>query len=69
MDTLEVMARNEIDVAFAYEQCCGMPPWHNGDMDSAIAAARKNVAALLPHVNVGRTIVATNPTCSQMLRV
>jgi len=69
MDTLEVMARNKIDVAFAYEQCCGMPLWHNGDMDGASAAARKNVAALLPHVNVGRTIVATNPTCSQMLRV
>jgi len=69
MDTLEVMARNKIDVAFAYEQCCGMPLWHNGDMDGAIAAARKNVAALLPHVNAGRTIVATNPTCSQMLRV
>jgi Fe-S oxidoreductase len=69
MDTLEVMARNKIDVAFAYEQCCGMPLWHNGDMDGAIAAARKNVASLLPHVNAGRTIVATNPTCSQMLRV
>lgn len=69
MDTLEVMARNKVDVAFAYEQCCGMPSWHNGDMDTAIAAAKKNVAALSRYLADGRTIVATNPTCSQMIRV
>lgn len=69
MDTLEVMACNKVDVAFAYEQCCGMPSWHNGDMDTASAAARKNVAALSRHLAAGRTIVATNPTCSQMIRV
>ena len=50
MDTLEVMARNNVEVAFAYEQCCGMPAWHNGDMDGAIASAKKNVTALARHV-------------------
>lgn len=69
MDTLEVMARNNVDVAFAYEQCCGMPHWHNGDMNAATDAAKKNVAALARHVAEGRIIVATNPTCSQMIRV
>jgi len=68
MDTLEVMARNGVDVVFAYEQCCGMPSWHNGDMDRAIAQARKNVAMLAPLVSEGRTIVATNPTCSLTIR-
>jgi len=68
MDTLEVMARNSIDVAFAYEQCCGMPSWHNGDMDKATSQARKNVALLAPFVAEGRTIVATNPTCSLTIR-
>jgi glycerol-3-phosphate dehydrogenase subunit C len=68
-DTLEVMDRNNVDVAFAYEQCCGMPLWHNGDMDGAIASAKQNVAALLRHVEAGRTVIATNPTCSQMIRV
>ena len=68
-DTLEVMARNNVDVAFAYERCCGMPLWHNGDMDGAIEAARHNVEQLLRFVNDGRTIIATNPTCSQMIRV
>jgi Fe-S oxidoreductase len=69
MDTLEVMARNSVDVAFAYEQCCGMPHWHNGDMDAATTAAKKNVAALTRHVAEGRIVIATNPTCSQMIRV
>jgi Fe-S oxidoreductase len=68
-DTLDVMAHNNIDVSFAYERCCGMPLWHNGDMDGAIAAAKKNVASLSAQVNDGRKIVATNPTCSQMIRV
>jgi glycerol-3-phosphate dehydrogenase subunit C len=68
-DTLEVMARNNVDVVFAYERCCGMPLWHNGDMDGAIETAKLNVAYLLPFVESGRMVIATNPTCSQMLRV
>jgi Fe-S oxidoreductase len=69
LDTLEVMAQNNVDVTFAYERCCGMPLWHNGDMDGATQAARQNVQDLIGFVKQGRTIVATNPTCSQMIRV
>jgi Fe-S oxidoreductase len=69
LDTLEVMEHNRVDVAFAYERCCGMPLWHNGDMTAAIEAARANVASLLEYVKDGRTVIATNPTCSQMIRV
>jgi glycerol-3-phosphate dehydrogenase subunit C len=68
-DTLEVMARNNVDVVFAYERCCGMPLWHNGDMDGAVEAAKQNVSDLVRHVQDHRSIVATNPTCSQMIRV
>lgn len=68
MDTLEVMARNRVDVAFAYRECCGMPSWHNGDMDKARSQAQRNVEFLAPFVAEGRTIVATNPTCSLTLR-
>ncbi len=69
IDTLEVMAQNNVDVAFAYERCCGMPQWHNGDMEGATDAAMANVKHLLPFVEAGRMVIATNPTCSQMLRV
>jgi Fe-S oxidoreductase len=68
-DTLDVMAHNNVDVSFAYERCCGMPLWHNGDMDGAIEAAKQNVASLTTHMNDGRKIIATNPSCSQMIRV
>jgi len=68
-DTLAVMAHNDVDVVFAYEQCCGMPLWHNGNVDGAVAAAQQNVVALIRQVNEGRTVIATNPTCSQMIRV
>lgn len=68
-DTMEVMAHNNVDVAFAYERCCGMPRWHNGDVDGAIEAARHTVRSLIEHVNHGRVVIATNPTCSQMIRV
>jgi glycerol-3-phosphate dehydrogenase subunit C len=68
LDTLDVMAHNNVDVAFAYERCCGMPLWHSGDMDGATAAARENVRDLVRFVDDGRKIVATNPTCSQMIR-
>ena len=67
--TLEVMARNNVDIVFAYDRCCGMPLWHNGDMDGAIEAAKANVASLRSHVQEGRMVIATNPTCSQMIRV
>jgi len=69
LDTMEVMQRNNVDVAFAYESCCGMPVWHNGDMDAAVEAAKGNVARLVHFVDEGRTVVATNPSCSQMIRV
>ena len=69
LDTLAVMGHNNVEVAFAYEQCCGMPLWHNGDMEGAIKAARENISRLIGHVAQGRTVVATNPTCSQMIRV
>jgi Fe-S oxidoreductase len=69
LDTLDVMARNNVDVSFAYERCCGMPLWHNGDMNGAIAAAKETVAHLKRFVDEERTIVGTNPTCSQMIRV
>ena len=68
-DTLEVMAHSNVDVVFAYESCCGMPLWHNGDIDGALKAARQNVARLHHHAQDSRVIVATNPTCSQMIRV
>jgi glycolate oxidase iron-sulfur subunit len=44
--TIEVLARNGIEVIIPREQaCCGALAWHVGDIDSAQRFARKNLAA------------------------
>ena len=65
---IEVLARNNVTVECGYEQCCGMPALDGGDVAAAQKAARFNIARLLPWVRQGYTVLATNPTCSMMMR-
>lgn len=68
-DTVEVLERNKVDVRCARGlQCCGMPAWERGDLDSVRRQARANIRILLPFVECGAKIVAINPTCSMMMR-
>jgi len=66
---VQVLEHNGLRVSYASEQtCCGMPNLDGGDVAAAQAKARRNVAALLPEVRAGRTIVVPGPTCSYTLR-
>jgi Fe-S oxidoreductase len=68
-DTVEVMRRNQVDVACVRGlHCCGMPAWESGDLEGLRAHARANLDLLQPHVEAGAKVVAINPTCSMMLR-
>jgi glycerol-3-phosphate dehydrogenase subunit C len=68
-DTVEVLERNSIDVRCAAGlQCCGMPAWERGDLETLRAQAKKNIEILLPFAESGVKIVAINPTCSMMMR-
>ncbi len=68
-DTVEVLERNSVDVrCVAGLQCCGMPAWECGDLESLRRQVRKNMEILLPFVEKGAKIVAINPTCSMMMR-
>jgi Fe-S oxidoreductase len=68
-DTVEVLERNGVDVRCAAGlQCCGMPAWERGDLESLRRQARANIQILLPFVSQGARIVAINPTCSMMMR-
>ena len=68
-DTVEVLERNSVDVSCARGlQCCGMPAWEHGDLESLRRQARANLDILLPFVEKGAKIVAINPTCSMMMR-
>jgi Fe-S oxidoreductase len=65
---IRVFERNRLTVECDYRQCCGMPALDGGDVAGAQKAARANIAQLLPWVRQGYTVLATNPTCSMMMR-
>ena len=68
-DTVEVMRKNQVGLRCAKGlQCCGMPAWERGDLDSVRAQAKENLDRLLPFVEKGAKVLAINPTCSMMMR-
>ncbi len=68
-DTCEVFDRNQVDLRCAKGlQCCGMPAWEKGDLESVRSQAANNLDVLMPYVEQGAKILAINPTCSMMMR-
>jgi len=68
-DTLEVLDRNQVKTACVKGlQCCGMPAWEAGDLESLRHQAANNIRILKPFVEAGARVVALNPTCGMMMR-
>lgn len=67
-DTVAVLEKNGCAVSCPEQVCCGMPYLDGGDIAAATRNAEKNVAALLPAVESGATIVVPQPTCSYVLK-
>jgi glycerol-3-phosphate dehydrogenase subunit C len=68
-DTLEVLDRNRVPTACVKGlQCCGMPAWESGDLDSLRKQAASNMRILKPFVDAGAKVLAINPTCAMMMR-
>jgi glycerol-3-phosphate dehydrogenase subunit C len=68
-DTLEVLDRNQVKTACVKGlQCCGMPAWETGDLDSLRKQAANNLKVLEPFIAAGAKVVAINPTCAMMMR-
>jgi Fe-S oxidoreductase len=68
-DTLEVLEKNGCRAGCVKGlQCCGMPAWEHGDLESLRKQAHANLDALMPHVDAGSLVLAINPTCAMMLR-
>ena len=64
-----VLAKNDIHVELAETQeCCGIPYFDVGDLDSAIEKARRNVQRLKPYVEAGFDIIVPIPTCALQLK-
>jgi Fe-S oxidoreductase len=68
-DTLEVMERNGVKTACVKGlQCCGMPAWETGDLETVRRQAANNLKVLGPFVEAGTKVIAINPTCAMMMR-
>ncbi len=68
-DTVDVMRRNQVDMQCAKGlECCGMPAWEHGDLETLRRHARNNLDILMPFVEAGAKVLAINPTCSMMMR-
>ena len=68
-DTLEVMDKNQVRTACVKGlQCCGMPAWETGDLDSVRKQAANNLKVLKPFIEAGTKVIAINPTCAMMMR-
>ena len=68
-DTVEVMKRNQVDLVCEKGlECCGMPAWESGDLETLQERAAHNIEKLMPHVEAGAKVLAINPTCSMMMR-
>jgi glycerol-3-phosphate dehydrogenase subunit C len=68
-DTVFVLEKNKVSTACVKGlQCCGMPAWEHGDLETLRKNARRNMDLLLPHVEAGSKVLAINPTCAMMMR-
>ena len=65
---IQVLERNRVEVAVEYPRCCGMPHFDVGDVPAALEARGEVVAALLPWVDKGYTVVTPGPSCSLMIK-
>ncbi|MGA7616271.1 MAG: heterodisulfide reductase-related iron-sulfur binding cluster [Thermoanaerobaculia bacterium] len=65
---VQVLERNGKTVLRPRQVCCGMPALDGGDVDLAVANARKNVDVLYPLVKEGVPILVLGPTCGYVIK-
>ena len=67
-NAVRVLEKNGYAVVRPDQTCCGIPNLDGGDVASAQAKAKRNVASLLEQVEAGRKIVVPQPTCSYVIK-
>ncbi len=65
---LNVLLKNDIHVELPEQECCGIPYFDMGDLDSAKEKAKRNVERLKPFVEAGFDILVPVPTCALQLK-
>ncbi|HYM61850.1 MAG TPA: heterodisulfide reductase-related iron-sulfur binding cluster [Thermoanaerobaculia bacterium] len=68
-DTVEVLEKNQVKTACVKGlQCCGMPVWEHGDLETLRRNAHDNLDILMPYVEAGAKVLVINPTCAMVMR-
>jgi len=65
---VRVLEENGIQVVVPEQDCCGIPMLGSGDLKSARAIARKNLASLKAAIDSGMDIVYSSSSCGYMIR-
>jgi Fe-S oxidoreductase len=65
---VNVLEKNNVQVAIPEQQCCGMPFLDAKDLPACQKKARFNLQRLAEAVNDGYEVVVPGPTCSLMLK-
>jgi FAD/FMN-containing dehydrogenase/Fe-S oxidoreductase len=63
LDAIEVMKRVGYRALISDTRCCGRPMISNGLLSQAVENARYNVERLFPHADIGKQIIACEPSC------
>ncbi len=65
---LKVLAMNGVEAEVVYPGCCGMPQLEQGDLARVAEKARNTAAALRPHIDAGKDVIALMPSCALMMK-
>ncbi|MDQ7038610.1 MAG: heterodisulfide reductase-related iron-sulfur binding cluster [Aquificota bacterium] len=65
---VRVLEKNDVKVELPEQECCGIPYFDLGDLESAIKKARANLERLKPYLDRGYDILVPVPTCALQLK-
>ena len=65
---VEVLEKNGVEISYPEQNCCGMPYFDTGDIDTIRKKAWFNIQSLKASISQGMKIVVPMPTCSLMLK-
>jgi glycerol-3-phosphate dehydrogenase subunit C len=63
-----VLAKQGVEMRFAYPVCCGMPQLEAGDIAEVASRAERVAAELLPLVDQGYDVVTLTASCGLMMK-
>jgi glycerol-3-phosphate dehydrogenase subunit C len=65
---VKVLVHNNVEVLVPEQECCGMPPFLEGDQPLTLSLVTKNVERIYQLVEDGWDIICSCPTCGYMLK-